>query len=222
MVKLLGDASGQDRGRAEYATPKICHFGKGIIFSWRQSRPDRLRKSCIPSLTRKRVNIKELLYQKLIRMALSDTCSSYFSGACLLHFEVLTPTPLLLSSGWHVSLNGLTVLGSHVFGAPVHMKFVSPVHLSYINLNIRLAKEPRREEGKSFLPLHHQFILRPDLGVYNGLVFSQKRWQGPSHLQGLWTSSPFGWGQVGASYWAPVRISLYALFLFLGHHFPIF
>lgn len=116
----------------------------------------------------------------------------FLSGACLLHFEVLTPTPFLLSSGWHVSLNGLTVLGSHVFGAPVHMKFVSPVHLSYINLNIRLAKEPRREEGKSFLPLHHQFILRPDLGVYNGLVFSQKRWQGPSHLQGLWTSSPFG------------------------------
>ena len=51
----------------------------------------------------------------------------------------------------------------HVFGAPVHMRFVFfPVNLSYVNLIIR--PEPRREERKSFLPLRfHAFIIYPHM-----------------------------------------------------------
>ena len=39
-------------------------------------------------------------------------------------------------------------------GRHVIKLWFSPVHLSYVNLIIRPAKEPKREEGKFFLPLH--------------------------------------------------------------------
>lgn len=44
----------------------------------------------------------------------------------------------------------------YFYGASVHIKFVFLllIYLSYVNLIIRLAKEPRREGGKVFLPLH--------------------------------------------------------------------
>ena len=50
------------------------------------------------------------------------------------------------------------------------------------NTNIRPAKEPRGDEGKSFLSLYCQFIVWPVLGSHKGLVFSQKRWWGPTLL----------------------------------------
>lgn len=74
-----------------------------------------------------------------------------FPSSCEFHPFCLKPQTLLLSSGWHIRLNGLSLSLSCLCGTSICTKLnlFSPVNLSYIDLIIRSAKERRREGGKS-------------------------------------------------------------------------
>ena len=86
-----------------------------------------------------------------------------FSSSCELSSLPLKPgpPPLLLSSEWCMILNWLSA-GSLIFLWGSHMyriKFIFlPVHLSYVHLIIRPAKEPRREKRTVFPLLQSQVL----------------------------------------------------------------
>lgn len=63
------------------------------------------------------------------------------------------PIPFL-SSGWHVSLSCPACFSvPNLWGSCIYKtKFIFPVTLSYVDFIIRPAEEPRRKEGKKFLP----------------------------------------------------------------------
>ena len=63
------------------------------------------------------------------------------------------PLPLLCSSRWHINFNCLTVKEPHVLRFPYVQVCFSSVNLLFcFNLVVRSAKEPRKVEGKFFLP----------------------------------------------------------------------
>lgn len=82
----------------------------------------------------------------------------------ILPFEAPDPHPILLSSGWYISpklpLSLMPLRGSCI----CIIKCFSPVTLFHINLVIRPAKEPRREEGKKSPPLQN-FLALSSAGV---------------------------------------------------------
>lgn len=142
-----------------------------IIWSWRQSRPSRFRKKPLtsPLTTQEGVrwghgSERELL--PAIHLYLNDL--SAWQGTFLitkhLLFSLSCALPRPHPIPWfrrHMSLNCppcpwlLHLWGSLMYNVKW---IVLPVTLSYVNL-IRLAKEPRRGEGKVFLPLHNQCLL---------------------------------------------------------------
>lgn len=86
-----------------------------------------------------------------------------FASSCEWSSFPLSPDAylFLFSLKWHISFNGVTgfdplmpMSGSHTY----KIKFVFLVNLSYFNVIISPAKEPRRKEGESFLPLEIQVI----------------------------------------------------------------
>ena len=78
-----------------------------------------------------------------------NVCSSHLPLGCLPPFEALDSSLVLLNSWYHISFHCLTLL-SHKFLWGSHTQQIKFVNLSHINLIIRPAKEPRREEGRNF------------------------------------------------------------------------
>lgn len=70
-----------------------------------------------------------------------------FLWVVFLLFEAPDPDHLVFSSGRHISHNR-RVFGSRVSGTPICMQFF-PIYLSYVNLIIKPAREPRKEGGKN-------------------------------------------------------------------------
>lgn len=158
----------------------MCQFDRYISLSWRQLRPSRLRKAfCLPlnclkelqkgAFTRKRAItscnffIWEIYLHSGANICLPNICSPHLPVNCLslLWSPRLLPLPLAQNG---VYITCLTAFESHIFMGLLYVRSYihsfSPVNMSFVHLIVRPAKEPRRKEGKFFLPYNNFYRMR--------------------------------------------------------------
>lgn len=105
------------------------------------------------------------------------TKHAFSSSSYKLPSSLLKPPVAIsyLSPGWHISPNCPTCPGvSYLYGAPVGIKLnVSPVHLSYVNLIVRPAKETQKIERKIFFLYTKLLIILYSYWCYSEMISLQ-------------------------------------------------
>lgn len=113
-----------------------------------------------------------------------------FSSSSYTLLSSLSKPPVaisFLSPGWYISPNCPTCPGvSYLYGAPVRIKLnFSPVHLSYVNLTIRPAKETQKVERKLFSLYNKLLIILYSYWCYSEMIRLQSFNSYPS-LMACW------------------------------------